>query len=59
MKFLPDSAVVGTIGHARRRAVKSRRRKGRGKASGELTAGNILGGIMLMFIVMLLLSLVA
>lgn len=26
MKFMPDSAVLGTVGHAKRRAAKSRRR---------------------------------
>ena len=32
MKFMPDSAVIGTIGHARRRAAKrkARGRKGKG-----------------------------
>lgn len=58
MKGLPDSAVVGTIGHARRRAAKSRAkaRKGR-KAQGPISAGDFIGGISLMFVVMLVLSL--
>ena len=32
MKFMPDSAVIGTIGHARRRAAK---RKARGRKGGS------------------------
>lgn len=30
MRFMPDSAVLGTIGHAKRRAAKARRRQGYG-----------------------------
>lgn len=58
MKGLPDSAIVGTIGHARRRAAKSRAksRKSR-KGSQGFTAGELIGGISLMLGFMLIVSL--
>lgn len=66
MRFMPDSAVLGTIGHAKRRAAKrkARARKGsgqvrRGQVRRPMTGKDLLGGLTLMFVFILVLSLFA
>jgi hypothetical protein len=47
MRFMPDSAVLGTIGHAKRRAAKARRR-GHGGYDFTDVIPTLAGGIGLM-----------
>jgi|AntAceMinimDraft_5_1070358.scaffolds.fasta_scaffold16442_4 hypothetical protein len=50
MRFMPDSAILGTIGHAKRRSAKSKARARRASRNQRpLTGVDIIGGIALMF----------
>lgn len=52
MRFMPDSAVVGTFGHARRRNAIARKRSARRNAriaNQKWTAKDYVGGIAIMF----------
>jgi len=51
MRYMPDSAIAGTIGHARRRNAIARKRNARRNAriaNQRWTATDIVGGIVLM-----------
>ena len=55
MKGMPDSVVLGTIGHAKRRAVKRQiaaRKGGRGRYD-DLTLRDYIGGTILLIAVIL------
>ena len=49
MRFMPDSAVLGTIGHAKRRAAKARRR-GYGYDVADVIP-TLAGGVALVFMI--------
>lgn len=52
MRFMPDSAVLGTIGHAKRRNAIARKRSARrnaGIANMQLGVRDYVGGIAMMF----------
>jgi hypothetical protein len=63
MRFMPDSAVLGTIGHAKRRAAKrkaaARRAAARSRRMGAITPRDLVGGLILMFVTLTVLALVA
>lgn len=53
MRFMPDSAVLGTVGHARRRNAIARKRNARRNAriaKQQWGVGDYVGGIALMFV---------
>ena len=61
MRYMPDSAVLGTIGHGKRRAAKRRarvrREAARARRQGPITGKDIVGGIVLMIVTLSVLAL--
>lgn len=53
MKGMPDSVVLGTIGHAKRRAAKRRVAARRGHKYADLTLRDYIGGTILLLITLM------